>query len=108
MQKSETQTQNCCGSDCCMSSEEIVLMNPDIKDQIRKQYGSIALGESQACCGPECCAPDGAESSSTSATTNSSRSPKQATQMMGYSSDDLQAIPEASILGVGCGAPHNF
>ncbi len=43
---------------------------------------------------PEFCSPDS--------------SPKQALSSIGYDHDELESIPESSILGVGCGAPLNF
>ena len=71
----------------------------DIKSEIRKQYGRIALSNgAESCCGPECCAPSAEVVSS----------PSQAAEMIGYSTADLKSIPEESILGVGCGAPLNF
>jgi ubiquinone/menaquinone biosynthesis C-methylase UbiE len=35
-------------------------------------------------------------------------SPAEAAEAIGYDSEDLKSIPEASVLGVGCGAPLNF
>jgi arsenite methyltransferase len=90
--------QTCCGPDCCSSSEKL-LKDLDIKSEIRKQYGRIALSNStESCCGPECCAP----------TNEVISSRRQAAQLISYGSSDLQSIPEASILGVGCGTPLNF
>jgi arsenite methyltransferase len=68
----------------------------EIKRTIRKNYGKIALQETtkgSACCGPDCC---------------SVESPAQAAEVVGYRPSDLKTIPQASILGVGCGAPLNF
>ncbi|HEV8386441.1 MAG TPA: arsenite methyltransferase [Nitrososphaera sp.] len=67
----------------------------NIKQTIRRNYGKIALEESSkdACCGPGCC---------------SSPSPSVAATDVGYDSKELQTIPEASVLGVGCGAPVKF
>lgn len=67
-----------------------------IKEDIKKQYAKIALsGNSESCCMPgECGCSDAA--------------PAQIAQTLGYDSKELDAIPEASILGVGCGAPLNF
>lgn len=67
----------------------------NIKQTIRKNYGRIALEESskEACCGPGCC---------------SSASPSEAAADVGYDSMELQSVPEASVLGVGCGAPVKF
>ncbi len=66
-----------------------------IKQTIRKTYGKIALEESSkgACCAPGCC---------------SSASPAQAAVGVGYNADELGSVPQASVLGVGCGAPVKF
>ncbi len=60
----------------------------NIKENVRKQYAKIALSNNkESCCMPgECCTTDS----------------------IGYDDVDLKSIPEASILGVGCGAPLNF
>ena len=70
-------------------------MTQEIKKQIKERYGKIALsGNSENCCFPECCSSDS--------------SPKQALLSIGYDKNELESIPESSILGVGCGAPLNF
>ena len=70
-------------------------MTQEIKEQIKERYGKIALsGNSENCCFPECCGSDS--------------SPKQALLSIGYDKNELESIPESSILGVGCGAPLNF
>jgi arsenite methyltransferase len=76
----------------------------DIKKTIRKTYGKIALQESNSesssfsssCCAPGCCSGGGTDS------------PTQVAAVMGYDTNELESIPKASILGVGCGAPVNF
>jgi len=67
----------------------------NIKQTIRKNYGKIALEESSegACCAPGCC---------------SSASPAQAAANVGYDVKELGSVPQASVLGVGCGAPVKF
>jgi ubiquinone/menaquinone biosynthesis C-methylase UbiE len=67
----------------------------NIKQTIRKNYGKIALEESSAgaCCAPGCC---------------SSPSPAKAARDVGYDMSELRSVPEASVLGVGCGAPVKF
>jgi arsenite methyltransferase len=77
----------------------------DIKKTIRKTYGKIALQESNSesgssspsCCAPGCCSGGG-----------ETDSPAQVAAIIGYDKSDLESIPQASILGVGCGAPVNF
>ncbi len=70
-------------------------MTQEIKEKVKERYGKIALsGNSNSCCMPECCSSDS--------------SPKQALLSIGYDKNELESIPESSILGVGCGAPLNF
>jgi arsenite methyltransferase len=74
----------------------------NIKKTIRKTYGKIALPQSNSesasssssCCAPGCC--------------SGGDSPAQVAAVIGYDANDLESIPQASILGVGCGAPVNF
>src|SRR5688572_3375135 len=76
----------------------------DIKIAIRKTYGKIALQEetnesgASSCCGPTCC----------SGETGAVGSPTQAATVVGYETSELESVPQASILGVGCGAPVKF
>jgi SAM-dependent methyltransferase len=68
-------------------------MNPFLEhDQIRKSvraaYGSIAQKEQGCCGGSGCCSISGT-------------SP----DLLGYSPDELAAVPEGSELGLGCGNP---
>jgi arsenite methyltransferase len=76
----------------------------EIKKTIRQTYGKIALqqdnsgGSSSSCCGPECCSGEG----------GATNSPAQAAAIIGYDTTELESVPEASILGVGCGAPTKF
>jgi arsenite methyltransferase len=69
----------------------------EIKDKIKQRYTKIALSRNtESCCMPdsECCPTDD--------------SPKQALLTVGYDKNDLESIPQSSILGVGCGALLNF
>ncbi|MCX7381321.1 MAG: arsenite methyltransferase [Alphaproteobacteria bacterium] len=77
----------------------------DVKDMVRARYGSIAAGtlsdtpaEATSCCAPaptasSCCAP-------APAALNDAKS-----AVMGYSVDELAAVPEGANLGLGCGNP---
>jgi ubiquinone/menaquinone biosynthesis C-methylase UbiE len=81
----------------------------DIKKTIRKTYGKIALQQSEnesgssssssSCCAPGCCSGEGGAAAD---------SPGQAAAVMGYETSELESVPQASILGVGCGAPVKF
>jgi arsenite methyltransferase len=78
----------------------------EIKKTIRKTYGKIALQESNrdsgssssSCCAPGCC----------SSGVGGADSPAQAAIVIGYGTSEIESVPEASILGVGCGAPVKF
>ena len=67
-----------------------------MKASIKKRYGKIALeGNLDGCCGPDCC--------------NSTEfNPKVSSVAIGYDEKTLEAIPQSSILGLGCGAPINY
>jgi arsenite methyltransferase len=74
-----------------------------IKEKVKERYGKIALtGNSDCCCVPgECCSDDD---------NNNSIRPSaiESTKLVGYDTKDIDSIPEASVLGVGCGAPTKF
>ncbi len=64
----------------------------DIRAEVRKRYGEIASGRSGCCGSSSCC-------SSTPSTG------AEASARIGYSSEEMQAAPEGSNLGLGCGNP---
>lgn len=68
--------------------------NDDIRAGARETYSQIALAESGGCCGPadsSCCTP---------------ATPVQIGSIqLGYSAQDLVAVPEGADLGLGCGNP---
>jgi len=67
-----------------------------LKASIKKRYGKIALeGNSDGCCGPDCCNSTGFN-------------PKESSLAIGYDEKTLEAIPQSSILGLGCGAPISY
>jgi arsenite methyltransferase len=67
----------------------------DIKEKVKERYGKIALtGNSDCCCIPCECNDQGS-------------SPIEAATVIGYDTKELESIPKASVLGVGCGAPVN-
>lgn len=65
-----------------------VFPNDDIRTAVRDQYGSIARGTTGGCCAAGTCGP-GAEAS----------------LALGYSAEDLAAVPEGANMGLGCGKP---
>lgn len=65
------------------------LSKDEVRTMVREQYGSIARGATGAsCCAPGSCGP-GANASLT----------------LGYSAEDLAAVPEGANMGLGCGNP---
>jgi arsenite methyltransferase len=87
-----------------MKNENQQHQQQDIKKTIRKTYSKIALqennsesGSTSSCCAPGCCSGGGGIDS-----------PAQVASVIGYDTNELESIPQASILGVGCGAPVNF
>jgi arsenite methyltransferase len=73
-----------------------------IKDKIKERYGKIALTGTETCCASTIELHDNnSMSSSCNCSTGSITS-------IGYDNKELESIPEASILGVGCGAPLNY
>ena len=71
-----------------------------IKQKVKEAYGKIALvgNSSEGCCAPgECCGGGSIGSSNSSQTM---MSPLQIAENIGYDTNDLNSIPESSILGV--------
>ncbi len=65
----------------------------EVKDMVRARYGGIASGTASDCCAPSCCG-----GSTASVADNKSSE-------MGYSAEQLAAVPEGANLGLGCGNP---
>ena len=61
-----------------------------IRDEIRKRYAETA--DSCGCAGASCCSSTGAEAAEVS-------------EKLGYSKDELEALPVDSNMGLGCGNP---
>jgi len=71
------------------------LKDDQIRQAVRKTYADAAKTGSATCCGgpSSCC--DGAETSSL----------LDVSAKMGYSKDDVEAVPEGANMGLGCGNP---
>src|SRR6516225_5240041 len=68
----------------------------EIKEMVRARYGGIAAGAASDCCAPaaaSCCG-----IADESAVDGKARE-------MGYSAEELAAVPEGANLGLGCGNP---
>ena len=62
-----------------------------IREVVRDRYGEIARGESGCCCNTaSCCSP---------------ASPVEASTQLGYTAEELAALPEGADMGLGCGNP---
>jgi arsenite methyltransferase len=74
-------------------------MTPENKDEVRNEvrshYGQVAR-TGGSCCGPECCTP---------AQDTSGDQASRTSQQIGYSPEELAAVPEGANLGLGCGNP---
>jgi arsenite methyltransferase len=62
--------------------------NDEVRAAVRAQYANVARAEPSAGCSPGCCGP----------TPDSSRA-------LGYSDEDLEAVPVGANMGLGCGNP---
>jgi arsenite methyltransferase len=77
----------------------------EIKERIKERYGKIALtGNANSCCTPL----EWNENKNNNSDNSCCSSSQSATVIIGYNNEELQSIPQASILGVGCGAPLHF
>jgi ubiquinone/menaquinone biosynthesis C-methylase UbiE len=74
------------------------MQEQQIKEKIKERYGKIALTGTETCCAPTI-EFNGSKSGS------SCCSPTDSATVVGYESKELESIPKASVLGVGCGAP---
>jgi SAM-dependent methyltransferase len=67
-------------------------MNEQIKDDVRaavrEQYAKVANSTGTTCCAPGCCGPDAG-----------------ASLQLGYSAEEIAAVPEGANMGLGCGNP---
>lgn len=72
------------------------MQEQQIKEKIKERYGKIALTGTDTCCTPATEALDNKQSCC---------SPSDSATVIGYDNKELESIPKASVLEVGCGAP---
>src|SRR6188474_3101818 len=60
----------------------------EVRNAVREQYGAVARAAGTTTCTPGCCGPS-----------------PDASLKLGYSEDDLGAVPEGANMGLGCGNP---
>jgi ubiquinone/menaquinone biosynthesis C-methylase UbiE len=80
-----------------------------IKEKVRERYTNVAL-TGDSCCGPLSSAESGEGCCGGNSTVvfKPSQSATQVSKLVGYDTKELKSIPEASILGAGCGTPTKF
>ena len=82
-----------------------------IKEKVKERYTKVAF-TGDSCCGPLSSSESDGEGSCCSGNEyvllRPSRSAAQVFELVGYDTQDLKSIPEASILGAGCGTPIKF
>ena len=71
----------------------------EIRTVVREHYASVARRGAAAGCAPGCCAPGVPGTSGVQATTGTSA------EALGYTTDQVQGVPEGADLGLGCGNP---
>ncbi len=76
----------------------------DVRDAVRDRYAEIARAGSSCCGGPSCADPSTAEAGS-GADPLARRTGDAESLKLGYSEEDLAAVPEGANLGLGCGNP---
>jgi SAM-dependent methyltransferase len=67
------------------------LHNDEIRQAVREQYGRVAAGNSGNC-NPTCCGAPAVSAETVS-------------QQLGYSTEDVNGVPQGANLGLGCGNP---
>jgi len=67
------------------------LTKDEVRAAVREQYGNVARTSGATGCSPACCSPGALNASASLA--------------LGYSEDDLGAVPEGANMGLGCGNP---
>lgn len=77
------------------------LTSEQIRDAVRENYGKVAVRDSQrdGCgCSPTCCDPNATDLAQSVDVNDTSR-------LLGYSDEELAAVPDGANLGLGCGNP---
>jgi arsenite methyltransferase len=74
------------------------MSDPDIKAAVREHYATIAR-DGSSCCGP---------TSAATSCCGSASGAERVGEALGYSEQELRAVPEGANLGLGCGNPLAF
>jgi SAM-dependent methyltransferase len=78
----EVREETCCAPDCCTETPRT---SEELREAVRERYANIVINRGSDCCGEG------------NADVTSAR--------LGYSEDELTAVPEGANLGLGCGNP---
>ena len=70
------------------------ISSKDIRQAVREHYGEVAQ-KGSSCCAPSCCSPE----------TRKEPSADDTAKALGYTAEEITAVPEGSNLGLGCGNP---
>ena len=66
--------------------------NDSVRQYVRKWYGDIAQSQGSGCCSGSCCSA-------------AAPSTPEAIAALGYSTEEIKAVPEGANMGLGCGNP---
>jgi len=77
-----------------MNDSKPVIDPEDVREVVRKSYAKIARDTSAGCCGPgiSCCG-------------SSPQDSEELAKKLGYSKEELEALPEGANMGLSCGNP---
>ncbi len=70
----------------------------EIREHIRKSYSKVAVQKASSCCSSECIC-------GTNALEFNKQDIEKASQMIGYSEEDIRNMPKKANMGLGCGNP---
>lgn len=69
------------------------LNHDEVRQAVRENYGAVARADGACGCGPACCTPAGLPAAEI------------LSRGIGYSENEVNAVPEGANLGLGCGNP---
>jgi arsenite methyltransferase len=75
----------------------------EIRQQVRENYGKIALERGSSCCGAK-----SSKQSCDSCAENETSLAREMSKSVGYSEEDMDSVPDGANLGLGCGNPLAF
>ena len=70
------------------------ISSKDIRQAVREHYGDVAQ-KGSSCCAPSCCSTE----------TRKETAADDTAKALGYTEEEITAVPEGSNLGLGCGNP---